>query len=617
MTRWKGLEINEIETLVKGEHDEVLEKQAEGWAALRELYDTQLTKMQDAHTSLSEAWTSPGGELYLGQFKKVINALKKGKTVADSRATGIMDVAGKIGATQRAVELIRKELDAEEKRQFTQFEADMDEFEDNNSGAEGFFRTVGDYAMSGPGYESRALRGSASTEPKRTEIAAQGSPSFNDRVNTAMTSLAEEMTRVRTDSEMWEKPVYTGPKDGPAPPPNMGMTMPGMPGGVDPGTPPGMPGRPAMPGMPNIPAPQNVPTPPAAPNTPTAPTAPTPNAPNIPAAPGAPGMPSAPGVPGVPPAARTPGMPSGMPTSKPQVAGPMGNSRPVAPGTGAPGAPGAPTAPGKPGVPGKMAPPMGGMGPKGNQKGVKPGGPGRPGTPMGSSGIPGKPGMSGKMAPPAGGMPPKSAKQNPERKPGQPMHPANSGQPGKPGATKGGKGGTPLAGKPSVAKGGGKPGSGQFQAPPHIGRPTGNKPKQQQSGYGKFGSPEGASLGGAPRVTKPGGSRPVLNNRAATPAHSPGGAQNLGLPASQRPPAKAPRKEADSRGVIKPAKPEPKPTAPQRPADYYEKKATRLRENPKTAEYMDNLFTMVGLRSPVIQPAAPPKAHAAGPVIGT
>lgn len=590
MALWRGKNLYDMFNMMIKEDDNQLEMQVRGWAAMGEVYQEQWSNLLEIKQAMEESWTSEGGQAYLTRLNEVTTSLQTAQTEASGNARALDSVRSWIAASQSTLEgLIIKFEQEELTAAWDKYWDDLKTYEDKSTDL------VPDFL------DSR----SKPTEVKPEDVLE--SSGYNDKGKAVMDLVATEINKIRT--QQLEYPSsYQGPTNSilaaniTPPTPNVG----------NPGS-PGSPEMPAAPSAPNIPAMPASPTVPAGPQQPQAP-----NVPAVPGVPGAPGMPGAPAAPGMPGAPRAPGAPA-VPGA-PGMAGargrpglsPLAASRPAGTPGGAPGVT-PPTAPGKPGAAGKMAPPMGGMGPKGNKKGVKPGGPGRPGTPMGSPGAPGKPGMSGKMAPPAGGVPPRNSKKTPERKPGQPMHPASSGHPGKP--AKGGKGGKPLAGRSGAARGGGQPGGGQFQAPPHIGRPTGKNKTKDQSGYGKFGTPEGSPLGGAPRVTKPGGSRPVLNNRAASPTQTPG-ARDLGVPASQRPRAKTPGPRPDSRGVITSGKGSSGRPIPKVSREAHEQGLELRRKHPETADYLNHLFKVAGLRPAVIEPPAPPKAHTVGPVIG-
>jgi hypothetical protein len=228
------------------------------------------------------------------------------------------------------------------------------------------------------------------------------------------------------------------------------------------------------------------------------------------------------------------------------------------------------------------------MGPKSTKKGATPARPNRPGTPLGPASE--KDGGQGRTTPPPGGTAGKKAK----------------GYGGKPGAGAPGKPADPATG------GGGR---SRFQAPPHIGAPRGGK-QPKQSGYGKFGPPEGTGgIPGAPRVTRPGGSRPVLNNRRAVPAPGSLTPRGTGVPPSLKPPAKRGKVKPDPRGVIRPS--DKDPNAEISPLTRDGRRQRERLQDPLTRRYLDEFHRVAGL-PPVtpLAPPAPPKRHTPGPAIG-
>ncbi|MGH3717206.1 MAG: hypothetical protein ACRDT4_27645, partial [Micromonosporaceae bacterium] len=81
------------------------------------------------------------------------------------------------------------------------------------------------------------------------------------------------------------------------------------------------------------------------------------------------------------------------------------------------------------------------------------------------------------------------------------------------------------------------------------------------------------------------------------------------------PPPRTGPVRADPRGVIGPAAPAAAYPPPRRAARD-EQKSTERRKDPLTAEYLERLFQVAGLPSPVIAPPPPAKPRLAGPAIG-
>jgi hypothetical protein len=618
---WREKDLDDMYRMLMREDLASVETQVRGWKALSELFTEQYDKLREYRTGLADRWSSPGGQAYLSKVDQVMASLQAASATFENNAFKLDSARAQIAAGQAALEsLIEDFEDGPLTSAWDEYRAD--EYDKNHSG--GFL-----------GVEGVTDWGSAQDPPKREEVLE--SSGYNSRGKDVMDLLTGQMTTLYEEFQYPE--TYQGPKDA-VKSERMGMPLPPSIGAP---TAPGAPGMPGMPGVPTMPAvpPQfqaatAPPTPPTAPNLP-------PGVPGMlgaPGAPTAPGAPGSPGMPAVPPTMATPGAPvaPGAP-GRPAVR-PAAVSRPVTPS--APTTPGAPATPGKPGVPGRMAPPPSAMGPRGGKKAAIP--PRRPGTPLGPPSSPGKPGAPGRMAPPPSAMGPKATKKGavPARpnRPGTPpdpgsnpgrgdqgrMGPPPAGGPGKGGRSSrsggrpgnipeqgyGGKPGAGTPGKPGTGSGGPR---GQFQPPPHIGAPrTSRKPKQ--SGYGKFGPPDGTpGTSGAPRVTRPGGSRPVLSNKNAVPLPGSVTPRGTGVPSSLKPPAKPPKAKSDTRGVIRPSGKDP--LAEVSPLKRNDKRRSERLKDPLTRRYLDEFRKVAGLAplTPLAPPAAP-RRHTPGPAIG-
>lgn len=373
MAKWRGLDIDEMEALIKGEDDEGLLMQARGWECLHEVYDDQAVLLTNQKAELEPKWTSKGGQAYLDEMQKLIDALQTESERAKQNASALRTMAAWIGAAQTRIEEIRHDLDKEMK--------------------------VLD--------ENQVSKHDADVPERATQAEAMG---MNDQGAAVMDELAGEIEVAYERFWRPEPENYSFPTNAVVYQPGSGSY--GAPGST---------GTPGAPSPPAAPVPPTTPPPVTAPTTTPAPGVPggrgTPNAPGAPGAPGAPraaapgapraaapGTPNSPGAPltpataAVPPSAGSPATPNGAP-GKPgtgRLAPPFGGASRKAPPRQT-GRPGAPTGPEAPASQGQQHP---GQPPHLSKSQLRPGRGGQPGKPASAS-----PGGSRQATPPTLGAP--------------------------------------------------------------------------------------------------------------------------------------------------------------------------------------------------------------------
>ncbi|SCL21578.1 PPE family [Micromonospora nigra] len=485
-TDWDAVTIEEMWEYVRKESDERTLALAATWRRTSSLLQATRENLKRHADSLDAKWQSPAARMFMGRVGATLYSLDEWRRVADDTATGLEQLATKIGQAQASMRQVWLDYKNEQIAQAGKREADQglqwgDAFGMNNgksyeevqrefhTQARDIVKPLADlYIDVYISYVSRGgkFKGPTRAAPVNESLlprpVAPGAPGGSRP--TAPTATGPRPTR----PDMPNRPDLVGTQATPPAPPPSGLPDDVRLAGTTAPTAPPTGAPPATPTLPTTTAPAT-----AGPVVP--PTALGPR-------PGSPGLSNAGNRPGTP-RATLPGTGAGAP---PGGRGPAPN-RPTLPGTNAGG-----------GTPGS------GRGPAPNRPTL----PGNTGT--------GRPPGSRPAAPGLGGQPGRTPPSTP-RLPGSTGAPGRTGgAPGRPatpppslGGQRGGTPGTtPAAGRPTPPHPG-KPGTGAGPAIPRSGAPLAGR------GMGAPGAPHhgtpGARSGGQPVK----GGQPDLKGRAA------------------------------------------------------------------------------------------------------
>ncbi|MFI7552608.1 hypothetical protein ACIBQ2_22995 [Micromonospora sediminimaris] len=483
-TAWDSVNIEQMWEYVRKESDERTTALADMWRRAASLLQTTRDNLKRHADSLDARWQSPAARVFMSRVGATLHSLDEWKTVASDNATGLDQLASKIGTAQREMKTLWEEYRAEQIRQ--------GERRSDDAGVQAV-----DLVEWVPGVTGNDGK---SYEDVQNE--------YHQRAKNIAKPLADLYIDVYI-SNISRGGKFKGPTDAVITNPS-NVPRPGAPGAPPPGAPVNgaAPNRPAMPGRPDLPtrpggadAPTGA-APPPPPNLPegvglaggaAAPVAPPPTAPPVTTAPTAPVTPG-PVVPPVAPPGPRPGNPG---LNAPNSARPNA-PRTTLPGAGGPGAPGGRgPGPNRPTLPGAGGPGSG-SGAPGGRKSPAPSRPTLPGNT--GAGAPG----GGRGRPGLGNRPGASATPPPS----SPRLPGSTARPSQRGAAPG----RPAAPPPSLG--------GQRSAAPG-GPPKASAPPSGRSAAGKPVTGGGAA-----------GARPDLSGRAAAgtgrPAPTTGPAPSLG-----------------------------------------------------------------------------------------
>ncbi len=116
-TAWDSVNIEQMWEYVRKESDERTTALADMWRRAASLLQTTRDNLKRHADSLDARWQSPAARVFMSRVGATLHSLDEWKEVASNNATGLDQLASKIGTAQREMKTLWEEYRAEQIRQ--------------------------------------------------------------------------------------------------------------------------------------------------------------------------------------------------------------------------------------------------------------------------------------------------------------------------------------------------------------------------------------------------------------------------------------------------------------------------------------------------------------------